>query len=611
MRERLRIFLLLTAFWLSFMIVARIIFLAYNYELSDNLTISEISLALLYGLRMDASMAGYFLAAYGLLLTISAIRNWMWIPRVINVLTISLLVFCTLVIVVDMELYRHWGFRLNTTPFLYIGKAAMTSIPLSVYASEIAIFLVVFSVFAMIFHKRIYPLIRYMGETQPKNAAVLFIISALMFLPIRGSFTVAPMNPGFVYFHNSKPYANHAAVNVLWTFIRSFKGSGIKYPNDFFDRSRTTELFHNLYASQGATLPLLKTDRPNIIMVVLESFTADVIEPLGGVPGITPHLNELCSEGILFDSIYASGDRTDKGLISILSGFPAQPQTSIIKYPAKSQRLPLLNQELRSLGYRTSFIYGGDIDFAYFRSYLNTSGFDRITELDDFDQDLYTSKWGVHDHYMFEKAMAELDTASGPFFKVILTLSSHEPFDVPAKPLIKKTDPESLFLNSCHYTDESLARFIRYCKKKPWWDNTVVILVADHGHRFPRDKQLSDKERFRIPLLIVGGAIRSDTVIHKIGSQTDIAATLLHQLNAKAEKFTYSKNLAAPDSKPFAAYFFNDGYGFVTPRCYIVYDNQGRRFLRQDGAGSLDIDISKAYQQQLYSDFNTMENIKP
>src|SRR5688572_29071191 len=296
MRERLRIFLLLTAFWLSYMIIARMIFLAYNYELSGNLTLSEIFLAMLYGLRMDASMAGYFLAAYGLLLTISAVHNAIWIPRAINILTITLLIFCTLIVVVDMELYRHWGFRLNTTPFLYIGKEAMATIPFSLYAFETAIFLVFFLIFAVIFHKKIYPFVRYMGETRPKNALVLLAISALTFLPIRGSFTVAPMNPGFVYFHNSKPYANHVAVNVLWTFIRSLKGSPLKYPNDFFDRERTAELFHDLYENQGATQPLLKTDRPNIIMVILESFTADVVEPLGGVSGITPYLNELCAE---------------------------------------------------------------------------------------------------------------------------------------------------------------------------------------------------------------------------------------------------------------------------------------------------------------------------
>src|SRR5690606_7393298 len=151
--------------------------------------------------------------------------------------------------------------------------------------------------------------------------------------------------------------------------------------------------------------------------------------------------------------IYASGDRTDKGLIAILSGYPAQPQTSIIKFPAKTERLPQLNRFIREMGYRTSFIYGGDIDFANFRSYLNSSGFDHLTTLDDFDDELYTSKWGVHDHHMFKRALEELDTTTAPFFKVILTLSSHEPFDVPIEPLLPGNDAESLFLNSCHYTD--------------------------------------------------------------------------------------------------------------------------------------------------------------
>lgn len=612
MRERLRIFLLLTAFWISYMILARLVFLAYNFTLTSDLTFTEVLLTVVYGLRMDASISGYFLAAYGLLLTASAVRNSTWIPKAIFVLTTVLLGFCTLVVIVDMELYRHWGFRMNTTPFLYVGKEAMATVPLLVYTSGTVIFASLFCAYFFLFRKKIYPYIRYMGDTRKKNALVLLLISALMFLPIRGSFTVAPMNPGFVYFHNTKPYANHSAVNVVWNFIRSLKeGSAIKYPDKFFDPTRTNELFKELYQDQGQTTPLLKTDRPNIIMVILESFTADVIEPLGGLKSIAPNLNEYCQQGILFDSIYASGDRTDKGLISILSGFPAQPQTSIIKYPAKSQNLPLLNQELRELGYKTSFIYGGDVDFAYFRSYLNTSGFAHITELDDFDDELYTSKWGVHDHHMFARAMQELDTTQGPFFKVVLTLSSHEPFDVPSEPLIDKKDPESLFLNSCHYTDKSLATFVEYCRKQAWWSNTLMILVADHGHRWPGNKAAADKARFRVPLLFLGGAISKDTVIHTTGSQTDIPATLLGQMNVHASKFSYSKNLLAQNVKPFAVYFFNDGYGFVTPSSYLVYDNEGQQFLKREGATPLSIDISRAYQQRLYTDFNTMENKTP
>ncbi len=134
---------------------------------------------------------------------------------------------------------------------------------------------------------------------------------------------------------------------------------------------------------------------------------------------------------MLFDNFYASGDRTDKGVIAVLSGYPAQPTSSIIKFPSKTQNLPKLNNYLKKLGYKTSFIYGGDVDFANFRSYLTTSGFDHLTTMDDFPDDINTSKWGIHDHFMFNQSLQELDTTQAPFAKVILTLSSHEPFDVP------------------------------------------------------------------------------------------------------------------------------------------------------------------------------------
>lgn len=611
MRERLRIFLYLCIFWLAYMIAARLIFLAYNFELAGALTSREIFLSLLHGLRMDASITGYFLAASGLILAISAIRNSAWAGYALSTLTIVLLVFCSLIVSIDSELYRHWGFRMNTTPLMYVGSEAMGSVAASVYLKLSFIFIALFMVFYGMFRKKILPSINYMEDARHrgKAALALFLFSALMFLPIRGSFTVAPMNTGFVYYHNTKPFANHSAVNVVWNFLYSVKkGSSTDYPENFFNKSRTDILFDSLYQQNIPSPDYLASPRPNIIMVILESFTADVVAPLGGVPDVAPYLNKLSGEGILFNQVYSSGDRTDKGLISILSGYPAQPQGSVIKLPAKTEKLPQLNRYLKMLGYKTSFIYGGDIDFANFRSYLNSSGFDHLTTLDDFDGSLYTSKWGVHDHHMFARAMQELDTASETFFKVVLTLSSHEPFDVPLNPPFRSgKDEESLFLNSCRYTDQSLETFIEYCKTKSWWNNTLVLITADHGHRYPRNKELIQKERFHIPLLMTGGAIRKDTVITTIGSQTDIPNTLLGQLDRPSKEFIFSKDLLAPDAKSFAAYYFTDGYGFILPGAFMVYDNAGKKFLKEEGADTKAIDLSKAYQQKLFTNYNHLD----
>lgn len=607
MRQRLSVFVRLIIFWLVFMVAARTLFLVYNHDISANLTIGEMFLAMLHGLRMDGSMTGYYAALAGLLLTVSILVPGKWISYTLTTITIVLLLFSSIVVISDLELYRHWGFRLNNSPFFYMSNGVTVGgVDLSVILKLIGILVLLFSAFYWAYVRWVAPSVKNLPPAKPVYAPVMLAISALMFLPIRGSFSVAPMNTGFVYFHKSKAYANHTAINVIWNFIYSVqKSTAGKYPEHFFDKAEAQKLFKSLYPASDSTTLLLKTQRPNIILIIIESFTADVIEPLGGLKDIAPNLNQLCREGVLFDNFYASGDRTDKGVIAVLSGYPAQPSTSIIKYPSKTQRLPQLNQYLKKLGYKSSFIYGGDVDFANFRSYLTTSGFDHLTTMDDFPDKLNVSKWGVHDHFMLEQASKELDTTSAPFFKVLLTLSSHEPFDVPMEPYIEGDDEESLFLNSCYYTDKSLGTFIASCKRQSWWDNTVVIITADHGHRHPHNKELKDKERFKIPLLMIGGAVKKDTVIHTLSGQTDIANTLLAQLDKPSPEFTFSKNILGNKTVPFAAYFFNDGYGFLTPGKFVVYDNLGKQFLKNEGAREEDLDLSKAYQQTLFSDYNS------
>jgi phosphoglycerol transferase MdoB-like AlkP superfamily enzyme len=606
MRERLKILGSLILFWLSFMITIRAIFLIYNHDLSAHLTWTEIDLVFLHGLKMDMSMCGYLLMFNGLLLTISCVINSKSIQVIMHVGNLLFLFVSCAVVIVDIELYRHWGFRLNTTPFLYISREAMGSIEPSLIVRNIFILITLFIFFFLIYWRLIKPQLNKIKKTNRKLFVAMLVITGLFFFPIRGSFTVAPMNTGFVYFHNTKPYANHSAINVLWNFLNSvLRGNDLSYPENFFDKKLSEKYFNDLYAQSDSTTHVLTTDKPNIILFILESFTADIVEPLGGLKDITPNLNKLCHEGILFDNFYSSGDRTDKGIVSVLSGYPAQPESSIIKYPSKAQHLPFLTRYINDLKYHSSFVYGGDIDFANFRSYLTNCQFEHITTMDDLPEEWNTSKWGVHDHYVFDQALHECDSSKNPFFKVILSLSSHEPFDVPMEPLIKGNNEESLFLNACHYTDKSLGEFINKAKQQKWWSNTLVIVIADHGHRFPGNKEIKDKERFRIPMLWLGGAVaKRDTVVHTFANQTDIANTLLAQLDKSHTDFRFSKNIFSSRVNSFATYFFNDGYGFVKPGEYIVYDNTGKQFLKSDNASEQDLDISKAYQETLFEDYN-------
>lgn len=597
-------------FWLLFVIVIRALFLVYNHDLSQQLGAWEVLQVFLHGLKMDVSMVGYYVMASGLILALSTFSQNRWPYFALNALNIAFLVISAFLTTVDLELYRHWGFRINTAPLFYLqatGSAALGSVAVSVVIKLVLICGALTTLALFFYDRLVTPRIAATEKGSFKGFFVLFAVTALMIIPVRGSFSVAPMNTGFVYFHKTKPYANHAAINVVWNFLYNLNSTHtrLKYPEDFLAKPVAEQYFRDLYPRHDSlTTQLFTTEKPNIIFFILESFTANVIEPLGGLPGITPNLNQLCEEGVLFTNFYASGDRTDKGLISILSGYPAQPVTSIIKNPAKTQRLPYLNHYMLDLGYHTSFVYGGDIDFANFRSYLTTSRFDHITADEDFPPEDNQSKWGVHDHIVFERAYQECDTARQPFFKVILSLSSHEPFDVPMVARFPGNDPENLMLNACYYTDKSVGEFMMKARTSAWWNNTVIIFMADHGHPYPGQLALQEKERYRIPLLMVGGAVEKQQRVDKFGGQTDFANTLLAQLAQPEEAFTFSKDLLSPSSRSFATYFFNDGFGFVTPRHYIVYDNIGGQFLYQEGANRDDLDRAKAYEQVLFTDYN-------
>lgn len=608
MRERLQILLRLAIFWMAAMITARICFLVYNADLTTQLSWNDIAKSLLYGLRMDASMTGYILMVSGLILIVSVFVHRKWVGYLLHGFNFLMLLALCLAVVADLELYHHWGFRLNTTPLFYMGSEAAGSAGKGVIATLIVILILFFAIFLFLYVKFVVRYVNTLKPTAKRSAILILVVTAMMFIPIRGGFSVATMNAGQVYFHKTNNFANHAGINVLWNFLSSLQSDvNLLYPEDYFDLQLTETYFNALYPKNDSTVSVLKSNRPNVILIIVEGFTANVIESLGGRKGITPNFNQLSKEGILFTNFYASGDRTDKGLVSILSAYPAQTQQSIIKFPNKTQQLPYLSRKLEALNYKTSFVYGGDANFANYRSFLTYGGFQHITSDDDFESEFNTSKWGVHDQYLFEQVKKELDSTSlkQPFFKAILTLSSHEPFDVPLKQIPGEDDP-SLFLNSCYYTDKYLGEFIAYAKQQPWWDNTLLIITADHGHRLPDKLDSRVREKFHIPLLWLGGAIKMDSVVDRYSGHTDIANTLLAQLDRPSTDFKFSKDIFGNRTKNFTQYVFIDGYGYLDPEHYIVYDNPGKIYLQDAGVTrEEDTYYGRAYLQTLFLDYNS------
>lgn len=610
MRKRLEYLSFSLLSWILIFQLFRLFFLFYQHDKSQHLPASIIPQIALHGLKMDLSFACYLIAIPTLLLAFTA-KKWKWYTKFLSFYSAFSAVLVGLLLVSDLEVFRAWGFRIDTTPLAYLftpneAWASVSGSPLVFLFSLLGATIVLIFIIFQTIKKRTLASLR--PTSIPINFVIFLFITAALIIPIRGGLQLAPMNQSTVYFSENN-FANNAAVNACWNFFDSVLKVGDLKENPFALLDDTTAIsLTNKLKSTGNEIRILPNDQKiNILLIIWESFTAKAVGSLNGMPGITPNFEKLTKEGIYFRNVYASGNRSDKGMVAILSGYPAQPTTSIIKIPSKTNTLPSLPKQLNEQGYFTSFYYGGESEFANMKSYFLQQGFDRIIDKNQFDKDDMNSKWGAHDHIVFNRLIQDIDTVRNPFFTTLFTLSSHEPFEVPVPTAIKGTSDQSLFLNALHYTDKCLGDFINKAKTKPWWDSTLVIIVADHGHPMPKISN-NTSEDFHIPMLWLGGALKGKTaIIDTLASQTDLAATLLKQLNLPANDYIWSTSIFQENRIPFAYFTYNNGFGWKKPAGYFIHDNVSRKVIEHSKGYPIthELNTGRAYLQTSYNDFLT------
>ena len=612
MKQRICFLIALFFGWLPVMAIQKPLFMLYNHQQADGCSLADYLQVILHGLKLDCTIAGYLTAVPLVLTLVSVWLPGTWLRRTLKGYFGVVAFLVALIFTVDVALYPYWGFRLDSTLLFYLAspKDALASVPAGSYLSLLIILAFGYAIYWYL--KKVFLPIVPVGKAGRRVAATgaLLLLGGLMFIPIRGGVTTSTANVGMVYFSKNQ-FLNHSAINPCFSFVASLsKQQNFAAQFDFFEEPERKTRFESLYARpdsclQTATRKVLKTSRPNILIILLESFSANTIEALGGEPGITPNLNRLCNEGILFSNAYANSFRTDRGTVAILNGYLAQPTTSIMKYPAKSQTLPAIARSLGEAEYTSDMLYGGDINFTNMQSYFYSSGYSRITSDKDFPIADRLSKWGANDDVTFQHLYKELENRTGqdaPWMTTFLTLSSHEPFEVPYHRL------ENPYLNSVAFTDSCLGNFIGKVKKLPVWENLLIVLVADHGYRYPQDVKEYEPRRYHIPILWLGGAIQQPEVCETYCSQTDIAATLLGQLDIPTSDYTFSKDLFSCHGKDFCFYSFINGFGFLDAGGYSVYDNEGNRILLESESGKASeerINQGKALLQTLYDDLGS------
>lgn len=585
-------------------ILQKPLFMLYNGSIEKGFGFADYMQVMVHGASLDAATAGYLTAFPFLLVLISIWFRKFPLKKILYGYYILAAALISIIFVVDMALYTFWGFKLDASVFLYIDspKEALASVSVGFILLRVLAILLLIALNSWVLLK-ITPSVLTATRKRIAGTAGMLLLGGVLFIIIRGGVTESTSNIGQVYFSN-EPFLNHSAVNPDFSLLSSMgKSQDFASEFNFFDEEKRAALFDGLYPTTDgdSIIQVLNTKRPNILIILMEGFGGAFVEPLGGLPDVTPHFNRLSKEGVFFTNCYANSFRTDRGTVCTFSGYLGLPTASVMKIPAKSRTLPAIAEGLSKAGYKTDFLYGGDINFTNMKSYLLSTGYQRLTANTDFSLAEQTSNaWGVNDDITFEYLYNQLRNRKeeGPWHTAFLTLSSHEPFEVPYHRL------EDKIPNAFAYTDECLGKFIDRLKQTPAWKDLLVICLSDHGFYYPREGSNAMPRFYHIPLLWLGGAVKQPMQVDKIMNQTDLAATLLGQLGLEHTAFTFSRNVLGSDYKyPFAFYSFNNGFSFRDSTGVTVFDNNsGSILFDEPEADESRLDKGKAILQTVYDD---------
>lgn len=585
-------------------ILQKPLFMLYNGSIEKGFGFADYMQVMIHGASLDAATAGYLTAFPFLLVLISIWFRKFPLKKILYGYYILAAALISIIFVVDMALYTFWGFKLDASVFLYIDspKEALASVSVGFILLRVLAILLLIALNSWVLLK-ITPSVLTATRKRIAGTAGMLLLGGVLFIIIRGGVTESTSNIGQVYFSN-EPFLNHSAVNPDFSLLSSMgKSQDFASEFNFFDEEKRAALFDGLYPTTDgdSIIQVLNTKRPNILIILMEGFGGAFVEPLGGLPDVTPHFNRLSKEGVFFTNCYANSFRTDRGTVCTFSGYLGLSTASVMKIPAKSRTLPAIAEGLSKAGYKTDFLYGGDINFTNMKSYLLSTGYQRLTANTDFSLAEQTSNaWGVNDDITFEYLYNQLRNRKeeGPWHTAFLTLSSHEPFEVPYHRL------EDKIPNAFAYTDECLGKFVDRLKQTPAWKDLLVICLPDHGFYYPREGSNAMPRFYHIPLLWLGGAVKQPMQVDKIMNQTDLAATLLGQLGLEHTAFTFSRNVLGSDYKyPFAFYSFNNGFSFRDSTGVTVFDNNsGSILFDEPEADESRLDKGKAILQTVYDD---------
>jgi phosphoglycerol transferase MdoB-like AlkP superfamily enzyme len=606
-------------YYLLLFALCRLIFLLYFFNVVTTEGYTIFFRSLYNALHLDISATCYLLFIPALILLADAFGNGRitgWLLRVYLFCTTA---FIVLLSVAEIGVYReiHVKIYFNLLTHLVHAQEIFQSITYSLLGVLLVLLaLVMYVCFKIIWRFfKTHPGTLPVNKNWPRIAQLFFVFVIcipLLALGCRGGWQPMPINEGEAVFCSNQ-CVNAGTINPLWNLIHSYiedqRLGGEAY--HFMADGEADKIVSDLFpANSDSTIYILKNKRPNVCFLILESWSADLVESCGGYKGLTPNFEKLVSEGYLFTNAISAGHVSDQGIPAILSGYPALTFGSAINQLGKTPKLPNLNQQLKPEGYYSSFFFGGQLIYGNIKNYIYQNGFDRVMEQASFEGKLPEGRLGIQDSILLPAWLDSLNNFPQPFFSCLFTMSTHSPYEMGKHGPVDWGGMENAYLNCAVYSDRQLGLFFEAAKRQPWFANTIFVIVADHSHNTPKNYNYDTREFYHIPLLLYGGALKDEYRGLKdlrTVSQNYIASTLLRQLQLPDSDYAWSKNIFDAQYKPFAFYTFNEGYGFTDSTGYYIWNKKFNYNRSSDTTSAVQTPLRKkgeAMLQQVMKDFS-------
>ncbi|MDG1438147.1 MAG: LTA synthase family protein, partial [Emcibacteraceae bacterium] len=611
----------LLLFWILLFDFQRLLFSIHNWDKFQDVSWIEWCLTVSYSIRLDLSTGGFLSVIPLFFIAVYLVKSFKLTRAVfLGIILIEALI-CSFIHAGEINAYPEWNHKLTSRVFTHLSN------PDEVFRTadySMTFWFVVYAILEFVFAWRIMHFLfkkKTILQTQkvvfriPTALSSFLFLGGLCFLLARGGWQQIPINIDSAYF-SKKHIANDLSINSTYYFGNSYllyNRSEIDESIPKVDPKIAKSIVEDYYAyPREHDVQIFSNKRPNVVFVIMESWAAEAVGCLSETKGATPNFDALSKEGLLFTNMYSTSSTSEIGNSSIFSGNPAIPEISVSLQPEKHRKLRALNQDFQDWGYSSGYIFSGDLKYGNIGGYFMDHGFEDVKDESDFPFGLDRGKLNYYDEALYTLFLDRINKAKEPFLQCAFTGSTHSPYDHPTSSRQTWKGIEGAFMNSMVYADECLNDFVVSCKKQDWFENTIFIFVADHGHASPTAQSPHDNAFYRIPMLIWGAPLNDEfrgVKINKVGSQSDIATTLMNQLGGDVSSYKWSKDLLNPNVPEFALHTVIGGYGWVTPKGSMVYSMRSQKVVNSSfSAEEEEVETQKgnAFLHEIYQDYKAL-----